>query len=365
VPPITSSLNRALRAQARPRRGWRRFIVAAITAATVAGGLAVAQIKPDTSTLEIADVAIASKPIVSFDRAEPALQVFGKLTFRGGLVLSSESASFGGWSGLTVSPNGQSFIAVSDAGSWLDGQFVYKEGALVGVANTRIGPLKARDGSALKRNRDRDAEAVVLVSGTIKKGSLLIAFEQNDRIGRFPIDANGIAPPSSYVDMPAASKKMRVDGFEAVTLIRGGTYEGGMIAFAERSKSAPGQSAGWLWTGSKAKPQTLSLHNTSGFEVTDVAGLPDGRVLVLERRFRWTEGVKMRLCMIAARDIKPGAALACDELLVADMGQDIDNMEGLAVSQGDDGETVITLISDDNFNHFIQRTIVLQFALRE
>jgi hypothetical protein len=38
-------------------------------------------------------------------------------------------------------------------------------------------------------------------------------------------------------------------------------------------------------------------------------------------------------------------------------------MEGLAVHYGPKGETVVTLISDDNFNQFLQRTILLQFTL--
>ena len=40
-------------------------------------------------------------------------------------------------------------------------------------------------------------------------------------------------------------------------------------------------------------------------------------------------------------------------------------MEGLALHTGARGETVLTLISDDNFNHFLQRNILLQFALVE
>ena len=40
-------------------------------------------------------------------------------------------------------------------------------------------------------------------------------------------------------------------------------------------------------------------------------------------------------------------------------------MEGLAVHRGAAGETVLSLISDDNFNHFLQRTVFLQFTLHE
>ena len=85
--------------------------------------------------------------------------------------------------------------------------------------------------------------------------------------------------------------------------------------------------------------------------------------MVLERKFRWTEGVQMRLRQIKAASVRPGVVLDGEVLVEANMGFDIDNMEGLALHRGAHGETVITLISDDNFNHFLQRTILLQFTL--
>jgi hypothetical protein len=39
-------------------------------------------------------------------------------------------------------------------------------------------------------------------------------------------------------------------------------------------------------------------------------------------------------------------------------------MEGLAISKNENGETMLTLISDDNFS-MLQRTVLLQFRLRE
>ena len=45
------------------------------------------------------------------------------------------------------------------------------------------------------------------------------------------------------------------------------------------------------------------------------------------------------------------------------MAYEIDNMEGLSVREGKDGEILITMISDDNFNTFLQRTILIEFAL--
>ena len=49
------------------------------------------------------------------------------------------------------------------------------------------------------------------------------------------------------------------------------------------------------------------------------------------------------------------------------MHYEIDNLEGLSAHRGAGGAggaTVLTLVSDDNFS-FIQRTLLLQFALIE
>jgi hypothetical protein len=62
-------------------------------------------------------------------------------------------------------------------------------------------------------------------------------------------------------------------------------------------------------------------------------------------------------------DLKPGALVRGELLLDAGMNQEIDNMEGLAVHAGADGAAIVTMISDDNFNHGLQRTVLLQFAI--
>jgi hypothetical protein len=71
----------------------------------------------------------------------------------------------------------------------------------------------------------------------------------------------------------------------------------------------------------------------------------------------------MRLRRIAAGDIRPGATIKGEVLLEADMGYEIDNMEALAIHADANGRTVLTLMSDDNFNGFLQRTLLLQFTL--
>ena len=72
----------------------------------------------------------------------------------------------------------------------------------------------------------------------------------------------------------------------------------------------------------------------------------------------------MRLRRVAMSEVVPGAVLEGAILISADMGFQIDNMEGMSVHRSPSGETVLTLVSDDNFSR-IQRTLLLQFTLAE
>jgi len=49
-------------------------------------------------------------------------------------------------------------------------------------------------------------------------------------------------------------------------------------------------------------------------------------------------------------------------LIEVDLAYEIDNMEGMAVHRNARGETMITLVSDDDFSP-TQRNLLLQFAL--
>jgi hypothetical protein len=344
-----------------PSCGMKRMLVGVLSAATVAG-VAIADPKPATQNLKPDSISVTASPIGGFDRADRAKTAFGKLEWRGGLVLTSPIAAFGGWSGLVVDADGQTFLAVSDAGTWMTGTLDYSKGQLSGLSATKLGPLTAIGGKSLDRGRYRDAEAVALASGTLANGALLISFEQKNRIGRFRIGKDGLTPPSEYLKMPPEMIKRRgTDGIEAVTVLRGGPLAGATLAMAEAVKTKVGHRAGWIWQGKEPKP--FAVTDIGDFNVTDVAGLPNGDLLVLERRFRWSEGVKIRLRQVAAAEVKPGAVVSGDVLMAADLGQEIDNMEGLGVHTNAAGETIVTMISDDNFNRFLQRTVLLQFAI--
>jgi hypothetical protein len=307
-------------------------------------------------------IEIDARPIPHFQRGRPDVKRFGRLEYRGGLVLTSPSPSFGGWSGLVMAPDGSKLLSISDVGGWLTTEVAYQDAGPIGLRNARLGPLLSARGHALKDKRERDAEGVTLLDGSLAKGTLLVSFERLHRIGRFPIRDGVVQAPTAYFPLHSDARRMSANqGIEAVAVLQDGRLKGSVVAFAERLTRGSGYHTGWIWI--RGKPRPIHLKDIGGFDITDAASLSNGDLIVLERRFRWTEGVKMRLRRLAANEIAPGARLVGETLIQADSGFEIDNMEGLAAHRGAKGETVLSLISDDNFNRGLQRTLFLQFTL--
>ncbi len=307
-------------------------------------------------------IVVIAKPLAGFEKSNSARRRFGRLLWRGGLVLTSQSKHFGGWSGLTVDPTGRRLLAVSDAGLWLKANLAYQRNAPVGLSGVRIGPLTALSGRVLKGKRERDAEGVTLLRGGLDRGRVLISFERLHRIGVFPVTKAGVGKPISYLRLPAEKRQMtRNKGIEAVAVLKAGRLRGATVAFAERLRDGENRHRGWLLR--RGRVMRLRVSNPGEFDVTDAVGLANGDLLMLERRFRWSEGVQMRLRLLSAKELEAGAPIKGEVLFAGDMSYEIDNMEGLAVHRTPAGKTVITLISDNNFRNFLQRTLLLQFTL--
>jgi hypothetical protein len=344
----------------------RRRVLTALAAAA-AVGVAVpmharAEDDKGSAPAKAEAIEITARPIAHFERGRPDVKRFGDLEFRGGLVLTSPSKDFGGWSDLIVEADGNSLFAVSDVGAWLAADIKYDGTRPVGLTNARIGPMLTVKGRPLEDKREGDAESLALVEGNLTRGSVVIGFERLHRLGRFEIRDRELQAPTGYMKMPPEARRMSANqGLEGIAVLRAGPLKGSIVGFAERFTRGSGYHTGWIWTG--GEPKSFQLRDIDGFDLTGAAGLPDGGLLVLERRFRWTEGVKMRIRQLTAAEIKPGARLDGQILIQADSGFEIDNMEGIAVHRGRGGETIITLMSDDNFNSLLQRNLLLQFTL--
>lgn len=66
---------------------------------------------------------------------------------------------------------------------------------------------------------------------------------------------------------------------------------------------------------------------------------------------------------IAARDLVAGDTVRAEELAFLAVPYAVDNLEGIYATRGPRGETLLWLLSDNNFNR-AQRTILLLFELR-
>jgi hypothetical protein len=295
-------------------------------------------------------IEISARAIGIFDPREPERDRFGKLAFRGGLVLDSPHRDFGGLSSIRVAADGEHFLAVTDRGNWLRGRIIYRDGRPIAIRNAEMAPILGPDGRPLRRRGWYDTESLA-ESG----GSLYVGIERVHRIVRFDYGKDGLLARGQPVAVPSAFRSLSYNlGLECVV-----APGGALLALAERSLDADGNHRGFLVGRAGGE---FALKRTDEFDVSDCATTPRGELLVLERRFSWLRGVAMRIRSVPLAAVKPGALLDGPELIYADTGTQIDNMEGLSVHRAADGALVLTLISDDNFSA-LQRTVLLQFTL--
>ena len=318
--------------------------------------------KPQTVMSGPTATTVTAIPI-DFDRDNPSRKEFGKLIFRAGLNLFAKSIYFGGYSAMAIDPSGHSLLAISDAGSWMRATLNYDGRKLKGLSDVSLGPLLGTDGKPLRDDVLRDSEGMTLVDGDTTQGTAYVSFERKHRIARYPFTAAKFGPPTGTIPLPPTSKGMTANsGLEAITMIRTGALKGTLVIFAEHLTDKNGNLRGWLIGG--PAPGEIVLKRLAGFDITDAAALPDGGIVVLERKFNYSEGIQMRIRRIAASELKRGAPIMGEVLLEANDSLNIDNMEAIAATRAPSGETVLTLMSDDNFS-VIQRTLIMQFALPE
>jgi hypothetical protein len=282
---------------------------------------------------------------------------FGALEFRGGLDLRASTGDFGGISGLSLDASGNHFVAISDAGLWVVGQFQERHGRLAGIDDLEMAPMLGAGNQALMKTRRGDTEALGMSNGIAYVG-----IERANEIVKFSFARDGLEARGEKVPLPGAARRLpRNQGFEAVGMGFPGTpLAGTLVAIAEGGGEDDAPAEGFL-IGGRA-PGRFKLRRSGGYDITDLAFLPDGDFIVLERRFSLLGGIGMRLRRIGAADVRPGATV--DGEVLADVGGDctIDNMEALAISRSSSGEIILTIMSDDNYS-LLQRNLVLRFAL--
>jgi hypothetical protein len=330
-------------------------LAAAASIVTVLAGAAAPPPAPGFTPIEL-----TARPITEFLVGEKQTR-FGALEFRGGLDLNSPTRDFGSWSGIDFAADGKTLYAIADSGYWLRATLVEKDGALVGIEQAAIAPMLDKNGTRLAGKSNSDAEGLRVV---VRNGreTALVSFEQLVAVAQFAANPDLALARRRDIRLPAFVNNIRRNtGLEALAVApANGPLAGAVVVIAEKSLDDAGNHRGFILSGPAAG--TFTIRRSDDFDVTDATFLPNGDLIVLERHFAFADGLGMRIRRIPGETIRPGALLDGTVLIRSAEFEQIDNMEGIAARVGPNGETLLTLISDDNHS-LLQRTILLQFAI--
>ena len=302
-------------------------------------------------------IAIDAMPIDAFDGREPTKMRFGQLEFRGGLVLKSKFNAFGGVSAIRMAPDGSHFLGVTDNGSWLRGRIVYRDGKPVGITDAEMAPILGNDGKPLAVSGWHDAESLAE-----RDGNVYVGIERVEQIVGFDLVRDGLKARGEPLAVPPDFKTFKFNkSLECLAAPpKGAPLAGTLIAVTEESLDTAGNLRSFVLYPDHTERFTVKRRDD--FDVSDCTVLPPGDLLLLERRYSPARGVAMRIRRVPLASIRDGVVADGKTLIEADMGYQVDNMEGIAVHRNARGETVLTLVSDDNFS-VIQRNLILQFTL--
>jgi len=363
-----------------PQRKWINFYGIAALAVICLLPVAWADTGPDTrpDTKVDAEVISASHSVAQKDdkyavplttiriplnHRDSSINTVGRLHYLGGLKITSPKRHFGGISSFVISPDGHQILGVSDSSQWLVADIIYDDkDHLLDMKNARMAPLKNIRGH--NHQPARDAEAITAVDGA----GYVVSFESPHTLryfqarraydygSLFSADAQEIsfAPdlPKTYAALPDNL------GVEALTTLP----DGRMLAFSENTvvNGTINQAQGWII--GHGKVEALNYEISPSYRPTDMATLPNGDILVLERHFSLAKGMAARLTRLPAMAVKAGQSIRGEVIADLAFPFNMDNMEALAVRQNAAGEVIIYIMSDNNYNR-LQRNLLLMFRL--
>lgn len=268
------------------------------------------------------------------------------LRFEKSWVLSSSDESFGGLSGLTVS--GQDALTVSDDGTF----FRLKWDGTSRTAQAQRFGLPTPCGKR-ERKRDQDSESLA----ASQEGTLWIGLEWNNRICRIKGRVAKAAAPVAMRDWPLTG------GAEGLALLS----DGRIAAFAERTEENGPVTPVLLFAGDPVDQphvaRTMNYSAPDGYDVSDAVTLPDGRLLILVRRFSLPFAFDAKLMLVddpfwaEKANVPTGRPI----LHLAAPGM-ADNFEALAISRDTAGKIHLWIASDDNYLP-LQKTWLLKLEV--
>ena len=266
-----------------------------------------------------------------------------ELAYLGTYIWYEDDPSFGGLSGLELSDDGTSLLAIGDQGVFVEATIIRSGGIITGIENMRRSPIKGRpDGTFLAEHFDTEGIAIAA------DGTLYVSFEDLTRVGRFDgIDGAEQALPN-HPNFPEYGTN---SSLEAIAV----NDAGHVYTLPERSGRANKPYPVHVFRdGRWTLP--FKIPRRGVFVTTGADFGPDGRFYLLERDFTGI-GFRTRIRSFTAdgQDER--------EVLVTSNATH-DNLEGISVWKDAAGDIRITMVSDDNFRSF-QQTELVEYRLTE
>ena len=268
-----------------------------------------------------------------------ALQHIGTFTWA--------SETINGVSGLEVSDDGTTFLAVSDKGWFLEGTFKRTGTVISGVKLEALRPILGMDGLPVSARRVGDWSDA---EGLASNGSdgFFVTFERWSRAAKYD---SPTAAATFIKDHPTFYDFRNNRQLEAAAM----SPDGRLHVFSEEALPSYGAfpvyvftSEGWEITG------TIEAMNRFGIVGADFG--PDGRLYLLERKLvlgRWWQS------RIRVFDVPEGRG----EVLWTSRRGEFFNLEGIAAWSDEDGIR-LTLVSDNNQRQS-EPTQFVEFRLTE
>lgn len=281
---------------------------------------------------------------------EPSCCWLGPLRLAAVWQLTSRHSAFGGYSALLTEPQGR-LLAFSDRGYFLD--FSKPDGP---VSPPRFG-VTLTDRRQLKHSRDVES-----ATRDPQTGRIWLALEGRNAITRHDADLRREAFREER-DWKGWSNN---GGAEAMVRLSDGRF----VVLCECRNSWLGKRhPAFLYAGdptSGIKGQAFSFEGGQGYRPTDMAELPDGRVLILARRLVWPIPARFAIKVLIADPaaIRPGQVWQAEELGELSGGWPVDNYEGLTIERQADGRLVAWILSDEN-GAASQRVLLLKVLIDE
>lgn len=303
---------------------------------------------PDPRLLLGPEARVKAEP-VSLDARDPSRNRVGALTYLGGVALASPDPAFGGFSAMRLA--GGRFTLVSDGGNVVS----FRIGGDFRIRDAMFGDVSDGPGTGWNKP-DRDVESLTFDPAT---GTTWLGYERDNAIWRYDATLQHVqrsARPAAIRDWPSNG------GLESLVRLHNGRF----VAISEtgRPKSGKGRIA-LLFGGDPTEAPDRAIAFTylppAGFDPSDAVELPDGRLLVLNRRFAIHALFTAKLTLLDPRAIRAGATIEGREIAHFAAPLLHDNFEALAVArEGED--TVLWIAADDN-QQLWERSLLLKFRL--